>query len=102
MGNCASNKFNESSLTTQWNKPYTCYICKSSIQSKKYLRCHKCNSLFHVKCLYKCSETMNECIACDCPSLTLIDLTPSSSAKLKTWSGKKHSRSSAPLPLLDS
>ena len=98
MGNCNSKQNNSHYFNGELNEPYICYICYDNILSKKYLHCRQCGNYFHVKCLYEASKTMNECLVCDNPCLSLIDVNPTSSSKLKPWSGKFHSRASTPLP----
>ena len=86
MGICAS------SLDSNGiNKQLTCWICEQPLAGHpRYLQCSDCKSVFHVKCLYRSSDSMNNCLKCGKDSLLLIDKSPSSTSQIRRWSSSKN------------
>lgn len=86
MGICASSSdFNDT------KKQLTCWICDQRLLGHpRYLKCIKCKSIFHVKCLYEASNSMNDCLKCGSDSLILINNSPNAISRTKRWSFSKN------------
>ncbi len=85
MGICVS------SLDSNDINKKTCWICEQPLADHpRYLKCSGCNSIFHVKCLYRCSDSMNNCLKCGKDSLILIDKSPSAKSRVSKWSSSKN------------
>lgn len=86
MGICAS-----SIDSNGINKKLTCWICEQPLADyPRYLKCSECDSIFHVKCLYRCSDSMNKCLKCGKDSLILVDKSPSAKSRVSRWSSSKN------------
>ena len=86
MGICAScSDFNNT------KKPQTCWICEQPLMGHpRYLKCVKCKSIFHINCLYRTSDSMNDCLKCGSDSLILINNSPNAISKTRRWSSSKN------------